>query len=275
MMEQKIVLLFIKISAFTLLPCIYHFYNSMNTLNKNLVEKWNLRRKFNSRTYRILANYKHHKYSSNAKLKEDMQFNEAKKEKNIYNNKEGTNEKHKLSCRGSLYIKQCGKNVKKSKCVKPKTSNCFDFEKKIFKKLDYEDYVKNIITIDYKKYKKLARKKRRVRIALLLLFILILILPLLDLSLENLVDGGLLGLLHLLSPTLGEKNALTGVDGQLVTLLSSGQWGYLEKICASTIFIYGVPFLIFVVIFIFGMVYYYKKVIKYENIKFKKRLNKR
>ncbi|SBS99033.1 Plasmodium exported protein (Pm-fam-a like), unknown function [Plasmodium malariae] len=202
-----------------------------------------------------------------------MQISEVKKEENIYNNKKGTNGKHKKSCRNSLYNGKYGKNIEKNISGIPKTKKYSIFEKKIFKELYYEDYVKNIKSIEYEEYKKLARRKRRIRIALLLLFFMVLAIPILDISLEKITEGGLLGLLHLLYPTGTDTNPLSGIEGHLDSLLSQGTWNILGKICASTTFIYGVPFLIFVVIFILGMVYYYKKVIKYENTKFRKKLN--
>ncbi|SBT87564.1 fam-l protein [Plasmodium malariae] len=273
-MEQKLRLfLFTKISTFILLSWICYFFNDINCLNKNLDEKWNLCRKLNIRIYRILAKYKHYKDSSNSNQKEEMQISEVKKEENIYNNKKGTNGKHKKSCRNSLYNGKYGKNIEKNISGIPKTKKYSIFEKKIFKELYYEDYVKNIKSIEYEEYKKLARRKRRIRIALLLLFFMVLAIPILDISLEKITEGGLLGLLHLLYPTGNDTNPLSGIEGHLDSLLSQGTWNILGKICASTTFIYGVPFLIFVVIFILGMVYYYKKVIKYENTKFRKKLN--
>ncbi|KAI4833667.1 fam-l protein [Plasmodium brasilianum] len=269
-MEQKIMFLFIKTSLFILLP--------WSSLNKNLVEKCNHCRKINSRNYRLLEKYKQYKDSSVIDFRAEMPNNIVKKKKYIYNNNsnKGTKRKHKHSCKSSISTEEYGKNVKKNKCGKPKTKEYFDFEEKIFKKLDYEDYLKNIKTIEYKEYKKLSCKKRRVRISLLLLVILVLILPILDLSLEKFIDGGLLGLLELLSPVEAKGGGVaSGVEGALNTLLSKSSWGMLEKISASTIFFYCVPFLIFVVIFIFGMIYYYRKVLKYENIKFRKRSNKK
>ncbi|SBS95877.1 Plasmodium exported protein (Pm-fam-a like), unknown function [Plasmodium malariae] len=244
----------------------------MSSLNKNLDEKRDLRKELNTRNNRLLAKYKQNKYSSNENFKEEMPNNEVKEKKHISNNKKGTSRKHKQSCRSPLYKEEYSKNDKKNKFLMSKTSKFYDFEKKIFKKLDHENYVKNIKTIENKEYKKLERTKRRIRIAFLLLFILILILPIIDLSLEKLVDGGLLGLLHMLYITRSPDNVL-GVEGVLTSLLGSGKWGNTDKMRVLPIFFYGIPFLIFIVIFILGMVYYYKKVIKYENIKFKERLN--
>ncbi|KAI4840530.1 hypothetical protein MKS88_001258 [Plasmodium brasilianum] len=276
-MEQNIALfLFINISTFILLPWICYFYNDMSSLNVYFEEKCNFFRKLNTRNYRLLTKHKHDKDSCIAKFIEETPNNEVNDKRYISNNKRGTDGKHKQSCRRSLYIKEYDRNVEKNKCVIPKTKKYFDFERKIFKELDYEDYVKNSKIIEYKEYKKLTRKKRRIRIALLLLFIFILILPILDLSLEKFKDGGILGLLDLLYPTQsGNGHGAIGVNGLLDNLLSKGTWSIIGKICASTTFIYGVPFLIFAVIFVLVMIYYYKKVIKYENIKFRKRSNKK
>ncbi|SBT01347.1 Plasmodium exported protein (Pm-fam-a like), unknown function [Plasmodium malariae] len=217
------------------------------TLNNHSGEKCYLCRNLNTRSCRLLSKYKQSKDLCTENFKEDIPNNNVKEKKSISNNVKGANEKYKQSCRSSLYIKEYGKNIDKNKCGLPKTKKYIDFQKKIFKELDYEDYVKNIKTIEYKEYKKLARKKRRIRIALLLLFILILILPILDLSLEKFTDGGLLGLLGLLYSSGTEETGAIGVYGHLVTLLSDGTW---------------------------GMVYYYRKVIKYENIKLRKKINK-
>ncbi|KAI4839831.1 hypothetical protein MKS88_001734 [Plasmodium brasilianum] len=273
-MEQKIMLsLFIKISTIILLTWLYHSYYDVNSLKENMDEKYNFSRHLKTSNCRLLAKYKQEKDSRIANFKEEMPHKELKEKKYISNNKKETEGKLKQSCRSSLYIEKYSKNVKKNKCGIGKTKKYFDFEKKIFKKLDYEYYVKNIKIIEYNEYKKLARRKRRIRITLLLLFILILILPILDLSLETFTEGGLLGLLRMLYKTGSKETGIYGVEGLLTSLLSEGTWGNIEKICVLSLFFYGVPFLIFVVIFILGMIYYYKKVIKYENIKFRKRLN--
>ncbi|SBT86778.1 fam-l protein [Plasmodium malariae] len=280
MMEQKIRLfLFIKISFFTLLGWICHFYSDMCSLNKNLVEKCNLCRKLNTRNYRLLEKSKKDKDLCVENFKE-MPNNELKEKKCISNNKKGTNEKHNHSCRSSLYIDKYGENVKKNKCVITKTKKYSNFEEKIFKELDYRDYLKNVKMIKDKEYGKLVHTKRRIRIALLLLLFLVLILPVLDLSLEKLADGGLLGLLGLLYPTKAVADPpgsmiVHGIDGLLIKLFNIGDWGPSKAIPKLNFLFYCIPFLIFVVIFILGMVYYYKKVIKYENIKFRKRLNKK
>ncbi|SBS95534.1 Plasmodium exported protein (Pm-fam-a like), unknown function [Plasmodium malariae] len=259
-----------------LLPWICYFYSDMSSLNKNVDEKYNLRRKLNPRDYRVLAKYNQDINSSIANSKGEIPNNKVKKRIYISNNKKGAKGKHEHLCRSALYNEEYDKSVDKNKFCVPKIKKYFDFEKKIFKELDYEDYLRNIKTIEYKEYKKLLCKKRRIQIALILLVILVLILPILDLSLEKFIDGGLLGSLDLLSPVESKGGGVaSGVQGSLITLLSQSNWGMLEKISASTIFFYCIPFLIFVVIFILVMIYYYKKVINYENIKFKKRLSKK
>ncbi|KAI4840328.1 fam-l protein [Plasmodium brasilianum] len=157
-----------------------------------------------------------------------MPNNEAKEKKNIYNNEKKTNEKHKHSCRSSLYIEEYGKDVKKNKCYMNKTKKYFDFEKKIFEELDYKDYLKNTETIDDKEYKNVARLLK-----------------------TNDISAGILN-----------KDE---VEGIFIILFSMEHWSESKAINASNILFYCVPFLNFAVIFILGMVYYYKKVIKYEN----------
>ncbi|SCN12005.1 fam-l protein [Plasmodium malariae] len=196
-MDQNIILLFIKILTFILLTWICNFYNDMNTLNKYLDERCSFRRKLNSRKYPLLAQYKQGKDLCIANSKEEIPGNEVIKQNNISNNKKGANGKHKQSCRSSLYVQKYGKNVDQNKCIIPKTKKYSDYEQKIFKELDYNDYLKNIKIIEDKEYKKVKRKKLRIRISLFFLFILVLMMPILDLLLEKLATGGLLGSLGL------------------------------------------------------------------------------
>ncbi|SCP03021.1 fam-l protein [Plasmodium malariae] len=269
--------LYIKISTLILLPWMFHFYNNVSSLNKYYNEKCNLRRKLNTRNYRLLEENKQNKDTFIVNFKEVMPHKGVKQKGCLSNNKNRINRKQKQLCRSSLYTEKYSKNVEKYKCCTPKTKKYCEYEKKIFKKLDYKDYVKNIKIIDDKEYKKLSCKKRRIRITLLLLFFLVLIFPILDLSLEKLECGGLLGLLGLLYPTKTEASSpggmiVHGIDGLLIKWFSINDWGASKAISTLNVLIYCIPFLIFIVIFILGMIYYYKKVIKYENIKFKKKI---
>ncbi|SBT00543.1 Plasmodium exported protein (Pm-fam-a like), unknown function [Plasmodium malariae] len=249
----------------------------MSPLNKNLDEKRKLHRKLNAVSHRLLTKYKQDKDSNISIFKEITPNNKAKRKKCISNNKKGANRKYKKSYKSSLYVQEYGKNIQKNKCNIPKTKQYSNYEKKIFKELDYKDYLKNIKIIENKEYKKVARKKRRVRMALLLLFFSVLIVPILDLSLVKLTDGGLLGFLGLLTTKTVDNSVIPKVEvgGILNTLFNMEGLSESRTIYAINVLFYCVPFLIFVVIFILGMVYYYKKVIKYENIKFRKRLNKK
>ncbi|SBT87262.1 fam-l protein [Plasmodium malariae] len=273
-MEYNILFLFFKISVFIPLTWICHFYNKENSLNKYLNDKCDILRKLNPKNYRLLAKYEDKNYFI-VNFKEETPQNEVAQKKCITNNKKGTNGKQKFSNSSSLYIEEYNRNNEKSKSGISKAKKYSNFEKKIFKELDYKDYLKNVKIIDDKEYKKISRKKRRIRIALLLLFFLVLILPILDLSLEKLKCGGLLGLLGLLNPKNDTVSGIRTLDveGGLITLFNIGEFGASKAVTLSTILFYCLPFLIFVVIFIVYMVYYNKKVIKYENIKFKKRLN--
>ncbi|SBT00491.1 Plasmodium exported protein (Pm-fam-a like), unknown function [Plasmodium malariae] len=160
-------------------------------------EKCSFRRKLNSRKYPLLAQYKEGKDLCIANSKKEIPDIEVIKQKNISNNKKGANRKHNQSCRSSLYVQKYSKNVDENKCITPKTKKYSYYEQKIFKELDYNDYLKNIKIIEDKEYKKVKHKKRCIRISLLLLFFLVLMMPILDLLLEKLTTGGLLGLLGL------------------------------------------------------------------------------
>ncbi|SBS96564.1 Plasmodium exported protein (Pm-fam-a like), unknown function [Plasmodium malariae] len=222
-------------------------------LCKNLDEKCKLLKKLNTKNYRLLEKYKQDKDLYIANIKEEMPHNEVKKKKGVSNSKKGKNGKHKPSCGSTLYIEEYQKNVEKNKSGIAKTKKHINFEKTLFKELDYIDYLKNIKAIDDKVYKNVARKKRRIRIILLLLFFLVLTIPILDLLLEKLVGGGLLGSLGLLYLTT--DNGVQSVNGILSTLFMIDGWSNSKKIL--------------------WIIYYYKKVIKYENMKFRKRINKK
>ncbi|SBS92918.1 Plasmodium exported protein (Pm-fam-a like), unknown function [Plasmodium malariae] len=218
------------------------WYNNIiqSSLNKYLDEKCNLG-KLNKANYRSLSSYKQDKYSCIVNFKEKIPKNEEKEKKKKYNNVKRTNEKHKSSCRSSLYMEDYVKNIEKNECGISKRKKYFGFEKKIFKELDYKDYLKNIKTIEVKTYKKLKLKKRIIRISLILLFFLVLMLPILDCFLQKFGNEGLLSLLGLLYTNMNAES------GGVIRL-----GGYLTKMFDMDVW-----------------------VIKYENIKFKKRLHKK
>ncbi|SBT85717.1 fam-l protein [Plasmodium malariae] len=168
-MEQKIKsLLFIKI------------INS--EFNKSLVESYNNRSNLYKRNYRLMAKYKRDKLSTTVCLKEEVQ-NGVQDKKDINNNEKWDEYKKKQSCGSSSMSTRGHKKNKKNKSCIFETNKYSNLEKKIFKELDYVDFLRNNRTISNKIYKKIMRKKCSLRIVLpLLLLLFLLITFILDLS---------------------------------------------------------------------------------------------
>ncbi|SCO92854.1 fam-l protein [Plasmodium malariae] len=284
-MEKKTKsLLFIKIPKFTLLSWICYIYIYMSTFNKYLYESYNYSTKIHGKAYRILSKYKQDKYSNALGLKEEMTNNGMTKKKDIYNHMEGYTGKRKHSNGSPSEFKgNCKSYMKKNKCMF-ETKNYSYFEKKIFKEMDFMDFLKNNKTISNKSYRKIIRKKCVLLFVLpLLMFFLLSVLPIVDLS-WGAVDG---------------KNGLWDAIGFFKILEESGKNGWLNTVYTSLkdvkwfwttigeaskkiselhvlgrlfrILIYGLPFLILGITLISRVVYYHKKVKKYERIKFRQR----
>ncbi|SBT00075.1 Plasmodium exported protein (Pm-fam-a like), unknown function, partial [Plasmodium malariae] len=227
-----------------------------STFNKYLDENYIYSRKTYGTTYRILSKYKQDKYSNALVLKEEMTNNGMKKKKDISNNMEGYIGKRKHSNGSPSEFKgNCKSYMKKNKCMF-ETKNYSHFEKKIFKEMDYMDFLINNKTI---------------------------ILPIVDLS-WGLADG---------------QNGLWDAIGFFKILEVCGKNGWLKTVYTSLkdvkwfwttigeaseqirelhvlgrlfrILIYGLPFLILGITFISRIVYYHRKVKKYERIKFRQR----
>ncbi|SBS96515.1 Plasmodium exported protein (Pm-fam-a like), unknown function [Plasmodium malariae] len=256
----------------------------MSTFNKYLDENYIYSRKIHGTTYRILSKYKQNKCSSSVSLKEEMKNNEMTKKKDISNNMERYTGKRKHSNGGPSEFKaNCKSYMKKNKCMF-ETKNYSHFEKKIFKEMDFMDFLKNNKTISNKFYRKIIRKKRVLLFVLpLLMFFLLSILPIVDLS-WGLIDG---------------KKGLWGTIGFLDILKTSGKSGWLKTVYDSLkdatwfwkpiesasdsiseldvllrlfgILIYGLPFLILGITLVSRVVYYHNEVKKYERIKFRQR----
>ncbi|SBT01219.1 hypothetical protein PMALA_080620, partial [Plasmodium malariae] len=110
-------------------------------------EHFELDRKSETINYRLLAKYKQDKYSNALGLKEEMTNNEMKKKKDISNNMEGYTGKRKHSNGSPSEFKgNCKSYMKKNKCMF-ETINYSHFEKKIFKEMDFMDFLKNNKTI--------------------------------------------------------------------------------------------------------------------------------
>ncbi|KAI4833606.1 uncharacterized protein MKS88_000084 [Plasmodium brasilianum] len=200
-MEQVInSLLFKKISKFILLNWICRFYVYVSTHNKTLYECYNHRTKLYTRNFRLLEIYEQDKNSSYGCLKEDIE-NGIKDKKYISNNEKRASVKKKLS-NGSLPKNaRCNKKDMKNKSCIFETKEYSQLEKKIFKELDYIDFLKRNRTISKNIYKKIISKKYGLRFALPLLLLLVL-------SLSFILDkfGGyglanaLYNIIHVFSP---------------------------------------------------------------------------
>ncbi|SBS93647.1 Plasmodium exported protein (Pm-fam-a like), unknown function, partial [Plasmodium malariae] len=126
--------------------------------NKILAKCYTNHQKLYAQNYRLLAKYKKDKASSIVCLKEGIP-NGVKDENDIYNNDEWATEKRKLS-NGNLSqgARVHKKDVINKSCIF-ETKKYSYLERKIFKELDYENFVKNNRTISNKVYKKIVRKK--------------------------------------------------------------------------------------------------------------------
>ncbi|SBS96141.1 Plasmodium exported protein (Pm-fam-a like), unknown function, partial [Plasmodium malariae] len=254
-----------------------------STFNKYLDENCNYSRKIHGKAYRILSKYKQDKYSNALGLKEEMTNNGMTKRKDISNRMEGYTGKRKHSNGSPSEFKgNCKSYMKKNKCMF-ETKNYSYFEKKIFKEMDYMDFLKNNKTINNKFYRKIIRKKSVLLFVLpLLMFFLLLLLPIVDLSWGLVDEKGLwdaIGFFKILKES-GEKGLLKTVYESL----KGAEWfwttiGETSKKISELhvlgrlfrILIYGLPFLILGITFISRVVYYHRKVKKYERIKFRQR----
>ncbi|SCP02984.1 fam-l protein [Plasmodium malariae] len=281
-MEQTIkILLFIKITTFILLCWICHFYSKVGTLMKSLDEKENYRRNIHARTYRLLETYGKDNNSSSLYLKEGLPINGIhKKIDTTYNEKYDSEKRKQSNVCPSRFAGGHQPGVKNKSCVF-ETKKYSHLEKKIFKELDYQNFLKNNRIISDKLYKKILCKKYRLRlvIPLLLLFILIISL-ILDYSCNSGFRRGLYKLLSLILGKAGMKdfhNFLKSTVGSFfkytieVTRNSQKKIAEIYRTPFLNFLIYSILFFILGIIIISGIIYYHKKVKKYEKIKFRKR----
>ncbi|KAI4838037.1 fam-m protein [Plasmodium brasilianum] len=148
-MDQNIkLLLFIKISTFILLTWIYYInselvqlYNLKCTFNKSPDKNYNLSKRFDKKSYRILAKYKQNKDSNDIYLKEIFENNGENKKRNIFNNENCRTGKNKQSNRNLLNKAQYYIDVIDYNNGMFDGKN-FHFEKKWLKKRDYDEFRK-------------------------------------------------------------------------------------------------------------------------------------
>ncbi|KAI4838041.1 fam-l protein [Plasmodium brasilianum] len=296
-MKQKInILLFIKFTTFILLCCICHFYIHVSTLKLLLEENCNNCKKFPARNYRLLSKYKKNCDSNALCLKEELPTKGFSPPNDISTNKKDKLEKNKKKngC-SSMIVGDYKPDVKNKTCIF-ETKEYSNLEKKIFKELDYTNFLKNNRTISNKVYRKLICKKYGLRIILpVLFFLFLLIIFILEVALGYVGKTSLLYVLGLnkvnltslssqepwkyiieaLKKTDFLKHAIeTGVSPQRVCELCSSA-KEVSDICILgqffRILIYFVPFIIMSITIISRIIYYHKKVKKYEKIKLRKR----
>ncbi|SCN12010.1 fam-l protein [Plasmodium malariae] len=293
-MEKKVkLLLFFKIYSFIFLSWICYLYNYRVMHNKILPKCYTNHQKLYARNYRLLAKYKKDKASSIVCLKEWIP-NGVKDKKDIYNNDKWATEKRKLT-NGNLSqgARVHKKDIINKSCIF-ETKKYSYIERKIFKELDYENFVKNNRTISNKVYKKIIRKKlgSLLRSPILFLFFLLSIGLILDVSANCGFIYGITKLLNLFvrgwfrflyetlsssyikwmfqpmekTPNLLKK--LQNVQGKFSDAGNEAGYNYAPVFFGYLIYV--IPFIILGITLILGVYYYHKKVKKYEKIKLRK-----
>ncbi|SBS97714.1 Plasmodium exported protein (Pm-fam-a like), unknown function [Plasmodium malariae] len=259
--------------------------------NKLFDINYNLHRELYTRNYRSLAKYEQYNHSSITCINEQLP-NEVNN-KNDITSKEKYAERKKKHSNGTLSTsaRSHRKDTKSKSCIF-ETKKYSHLEKKIFKELDYADFLKNSRTISDKIYKKIIFKKCGLRFALPLLLFLVLALSFI---LDKFVGNGLTYVLYkvilLFSPVKeikisgGDPINMSQAIKDLHDFLNKPSLKWFTQIlvkegdktvnyCAIGFLgflIYFVPLFILCIILISAVFYYHKKVKKYEKIKFRKR----
>ncbi|SCP02953.1 fam-l protein [Plasmodium malariae] len=281
-LERKIkIIVLIKIVMFILLTRICHIKSDVSTHNKSLDNLYNHSKKLYSRNYRSLAKYKQDKDLCMVYLMEQTP-NGMNDKQDISNNEKASlgkkNHSNGSSPRSARGLK---KNKKNKSCIF-ETKKYSYLEKKIFKELDYEDFLKKNRTISDKLYKNIIRKKVVLRIVFpLLLLFLLCIAPIVDLNMKRGLlyeifgskvwrnDGTWYRSLHKI---LWESPFRRLFQSDLIRCTTNTSTGYYIVVEGFFSFIiYFLPFIILGVTIISGIVYYHKKVKKFEKIKYRKR----
>ncbi|SBT00643.1 Plasmodium exported protein (Pm-fam-a like), unknown function [Plasmodium malariae] len=251
-------------------------------------------RNVHMRTYRLLAKCKQDKDSSIIGLKQNISNNGNNEKNDICYNKKGTSTKKEQPYESSLRNSKGHKEDLKNKSCIFETKKYSHMEKKIFKELDYVDFLKNSKTLNDKTYKKIIGKKLVFRFSLpvlLLLFFIAVVIAEFSLGFagkENLLFK--LGLTKDLLESWANDSTISPILETLKKLndfwSESKVWGSTSTCVLCTgqtitgacilgrllgLLIYFVPLFILGVTFILGIFYYHKKVKKYEKVKFRKR----
>ncbi|SBS95145.1 Plasmodium exported protein (Pm-fam-a like), unknown function [Plasmodium malariae] len=238
------------------------------------------------RAHRLMAKYTQDKGLNIVGLKEELPCYGKNEKKNICKNEKKNKEKKKQSKENLLNKEGIHKQDKKNNFFIFETKKYSHLEKKIFKELDYENFIKNNRTIRGKLYKNIILKKYGLRLSVpLSLFLSLTISLILDLFVGCGFINGLRLFLRVYAPGFWKSlpakiynflgNSLAETLKPLWTYKSWVGSKIETKVYVSTglfgFIIYFLPFIILGFILIFWIIYYHKKVKKYEKIKFRKR----
>ncbi|SCN12030.1 fam-l protein [Plasmodium malariae] len=294
-MEKKLnIKFFIKIFTFIFLCRICYFCHYVYIFNKRLDEMHKYGRNVHMRTYRLLAKCKQDTDSSIIGLKQNISNNGNNEKNDICYSEKGSSTKKKQPYENSLRNSKGHKEDLKNKSCIFETKKYSHMEKKIFKELDYVDFLKNNRTLNDKTYKKIIGKKLVFRFSLpvlLLLFFIAVVIA--EFSLGAIGSNSLLYYLGLTKGNL-ESWAKNDTLSSILTWLKKLEgfwkhgnfWGSSTScgVCTTTEIanecvlgrllghlIYFIPLFLLGITLILGVVYYHKKVKKYKKIKFRKR----
>ncbi|SBT00860.1 Plasmodium exported protein (Pm-fam-a like), unknown function [Plasmodium malariae] len=243
--------------------------------NISLDKYCELKKILKTRNYRLLGKYTHNMDLNFICKKEEIPNIGLNNRKDICNNEESVKTKMKQSNRSSPGNTTGHKKHMKNKTCTFETKKYSYMEKKIFKELDYQDFLKNNRTISDKLYKKIIIKKYRLRLALpLVLFLLFSLGLILDFSCNCGLTRGLYKLLSFsLNPSIMGKfhGYLKSTVGSFFKYTNDNSSKDFYITPFFDFLIYSVLFFIFGINLISGIIYYHKKVKKFEKIKFRKR----
>ncbi|KAI4833973.1 fam-l protein [Plasmodium brasilianum] len=266
-------------------------FGGKNTFNKYLEEMHNFGIKMDGRNYRLLEKNSQNKLSRSVRLMQQLPNNGIREKNDTSYYEMGVARQMNLSNRALSKDEEDNKQSMKNKTCIFETKKYSHLEKKIFKELDYIDFLKRNRTISDKVYKKIILKKYGLRHALpLLIFVLLLISLILDYSCSYGIKRWLFKALKLLSPDWFKnlhKFLRTSYLGNFLksmgkavtkTVTTNGGKSKTVKIITESYvssfmiyLIYVLPFIILGSTLVLAIIYYHKKVKKFEKIKFRKR----
>ncbi|SBT85594.1 fam-l protein [Plasmodium malariae] len=284
------IVIFFKFSIFMFVTWMYYFNKDKITFDNSSNGNCIFDSKLNTKTHRSLGKCRQLKNLSALELKENKENIGMLKKYDISNNEKGATTKI-TELNGSLLNNTEGyKQANKNKSCIFETKKYSRFESKIFKELDYLDFLKNNRTIGDKTYKKVICKKYGLRFALPILLILFFIAVLMiDLTM-GLISGNTGGLWSHIGLWDHINSSLSSIVKTLKEYLPSwltkcASWNSshhpstgeskCKYLCTLNnlfgIVVYFLPFIILGITLILKVVYYHKKVKKYQKIKFRKR----